>query len=670
MQLQNLLLLSAVAGLPAAVDAWSPSNSYAPGNVSCPANANFVRAGGKLSDEEIDWLAKREVYTTESLKDFMTRAMANFTDSSILDQLFGSSNSSNVPKIAVAASGGGYRAMLSGAGMISAMDNRTVGANEHGLGGLLQSTTYLAGLSGGNWLVGTLAWNNWTSVQDIVNNFTKDDSIWDISNSIFTPGGLDIAKTVLRWNHISDAVKDKQEAGFNVSLTDIWGRALSYGFFPSLKRGGEAYTWSTLREAQVFQDGAMPFPISVADGRYPGSYIINLNATLFEFNPFEMGSWDPTLNAFSDVKYLGTNVTNGTPVNTDVCVEGYDNTGFIMGTSSSLFNQFLLRLNTTGLNSFIQDIVRHYLVDLSNESDDIAIYAPNPFKNTNHIKSNYSQVLSETDYLFLVDGGEDQQNIPLVPLLQKERDIDVIFALDNSADTNNSWPNGASLVNTYQRQFESQGVNIAFPYVPDTNSFVNLGLNRKPTFFGCEASNMTSLRQTPPLVVYIPNSKYSYASNQSTFKMSYSKKERIGMIQNGFEAATRGNFTYDPEFIGCVACAILKRKQESLNATLPAECEACLTTYCWNGTISNDPNSADEIDNGEPDTILSTTSSKKSGKTSTSKSSKSSKTTSTDNSKSGSSDSTKSGSVHVVSPYDFTTILTFILGVSVISFYI
>ncbi|KAJ4136632.1 Lysophospholipase 1 [Fusarium falciforme] len=57
-----------------------------------------------------------------------------------------------MPKIAVACSGGGYRAMLSGAGMLAAMDNRTDGANEHGLGGLLQGATYLAGLSGGNWL--------------------------------------------------------------------------------------------------------------------------------------------------------------------------------------------------------------------------------------------------------------------------------------------------------------------------------------------------------------------------------------------------------------------------------------------------------------------------------------------------------------------------------------
>jgi len=35
--------------------------------------------------------------------------------------------------------------------------------------------------------------------------------------------------------------------------------------------------------------------------------------------------------------------------------------------------------------------------------------------------------------------------------------------------------------------------------------FVNLGLNSRPTFFGCNASNYTTFRRTPPLVVYFPH---------------------------------------------------------------------------------------------------------------------------------------------------------------------
>lgn len=569
------------------IAAWSPSNSYAPANVSCDEDIKLVRQASGISESESDWLEKRDAYTREALRSFLDRATSNFSNTSLISQLF--SDDSDIPRVGVACSGGGYRAMLSGAGMLAAMDNRTDGANEHGLGGLLQGTTYLAGLSGGNWLVGSLAWNNWTSVQSIVNNMTEDDSIWDISNSIINPGGFMIVTTIKRWDHISDAVEDKQDAGFNVSLTDVWGRALSYNFFPSLYRGGLAYTWSTLRDAEVFQNGEMPFPISVADGRYPGTQIIDLNATVFEFNPFEMGSWDPTLNAFTDVKYLGTNVSNGEPVNKGQCVAGYDNTGFIMGTSSSLFNQFLLQINGTSLPSFIKELATHFLDDLSEDEDDIAIYAPNPFKDTSYILSNYSKSISESDYLYLVDGGEDYQNIPLVPLLQDERKVDVIFALDNSADTDYYWPDGTSLVATYERQFGPQGVNMSFPYVPDEATFVNLGLNKRPVFFGCDAQNLTDLNYIPPLVVYIPNARHSYASNTSTFKLSYSDNERLKMITNGFEAASRGNLTDDSAFAGCVACAIMRRKQQSLNATLPEECNSCFTNYCWNGTIEDTP---------------------------------------------------------------------------------
>ncbi|CAD6650494.1 CCN_G0048720.mRNA.1.CDS.1 [Saccharomyces cerevisiae] len=573
-----------------AANAWSPTDSYVPGTVSCPDDINLVREATSISQNESAWLEKRNKVTSVALKDFLTRATANFSDSSeVLSKLFNDGNSENLPKIAVAVSGGGYRSMLTGAGVLAAMDNRTGGAYEHGLGGLLQSTTYLSGASGGNWLVGTLALNNWTSVQDILNNMQNDDSIWDLSDSIVTPGGINIFKTAKRWDHISNAVESKQNADYNTSLADIWGRALAYNFFPSLNRGGIGLTWSSIRDFPVFQNAEMPFPISVADGRYPGTKVINLNATVFEFNPFEMGSWDPSLNSFANVKYLGTNVSNGVPLERGKCTAGFDNAGFIMGTSSTLFNQFLLRINSTHLPSFITRLARHFLKDLSQDFNDIAVYSPNPFKDTKFLDSDYTTSIVDSDSLFLVDGGEDDENVPVLPLIQKERDVDIIFAVDNSADMRLAWPDGSSLVHTYERQFVKQGQGMSFPYVPDTNTFVNLGLNKKPTFFGCDANNLTDLQYIPPLVVYLPNAEYSFNSNQSAFKLSYSESQRRSMIQNGFEIATRNNFTDDPEFMGCVGCAIIRRKQQALNITLPPECETCFKNYCWNGTLDTTP---------------------------------------------------------------------------------
>lgn len=583
MHLIDNLLVLLVASLAAA---WAPRNSYTPSTVSCPDDIVLVREANGLSHNESEWLRHRRPIAKEGLREFVTRATKNFSDSSLIDKVFGG-NESHAPVVGIGASGGGYRAMLSGAGMISAFDNRTRGADEHGLGGLLQGTTYLAGLSGGNWLTGTLAWNNWTSVQAIVDNTTRDNSIWDISHSIVDPGGVNVFSSAERWEHIFEDVRQKHEH-YNASLTDLWGRALSYNFFPSLYRGGEAYTWSTLRDSEVFRNGSMPFPISVSDGRYPGSSIINLNATVFEFNPFEMGSWDPAVHAFTDVKYLGTRTNDGKPENRGQCVAGYDNVGFILGSSSTLFNQFLLQLNTTGMPSVVKTIIAHFLREISNEEDDIAIYSPNPFQNTPYVENGFTKSLVNSDDLFLVDGGEDDENIPFLPMLQKERGVDVIFALDNSADTEQYWPDGSSLAQTYERQNAKIGRNrIAFPYVPDDQTFVSQGLNKKPTFFGCDAHNMSDLAYTPPLVVYIPNSRNSFDGNQSTFKMSYSDQERVSMIQNGFEATTRNNLTDDSNFAGCIACAVMRRSQESMNATWPRECQQCFRNYCWDGKISH-----------------------------------------------------------------------------------
>lgn len=574
------------------------ATGYAPRIVPCgfDAGKSLIREANSISSHESKWLQKRREVTVPAAYDFLKRSLSSFKDKEqtklILETLFGTSakdvnmlSKAQTPNIGVAISGGGYRSMLTGAGVLAAMDSRTRNSTTHGLGGLLQSTSYIAGISGGNWLVGSLAWNNWTSVQSILDNMYMEDSIWDLDDSIISPGGLNIIKTAQRWSHISDAIDAKRNAGFETSLTDVWGRALSYHFFPKLKRGGIDYTWSSLREATVFQNGEMPFPISVADGRYPGTRVINLNATLIEFNPFEMGSWDPSLNAFTDVKYIGTNVSDGIPDDMENCVVNYDNTAFVMSTSATLFNQFLLRINSTKMPRFIRSLGTHILKGISSEFNDVAVYHPNPFKHTKFVQTNFTTSITESDFLFLVDGGEDDENIPFVPLIQKDRELDIIFAVDSSADMKIQWPDGSSIVHTYERQFVNQGQDIAFPYVPDTNTFVNLGLNKRPTFFGCDSQNLTDLEYIPPLVVYYPNSQYSFNSNQSAFKLSYTEQQRRQMIKNGFEIATRNNFTDDPDFLGCVGCAVMRRKQEKLGLPWPQECETCFINYCWDGTL-------------------------------------------------------------------------------------
>lgn len=72
-------------------------------------------------------------------------------------------------------------------------------------------------------------------------------------------------------------------------------------------------------------------PFIVTDGRFPGEVLVSANTTVYDIDPWEFGSPDPTLYAFAPLKYIGTNFTAGSPTS-DMCVTGYDNVGFVRST--------------------------------------------------------------------------------------------------------------------------------------------------------------------------------------------------------------------------------------------------------------------------------------------------------------------------------------------------
>ncbi len=553
---------------------------YTPVGDNCPSNRPTIRSATSLSPNETSWLELRRNNTVTPMRDFLGRLnITGFDAASYITSH--AKNASALPNVAVAASGGGYRALMTGAGAIQAFDSREDNSTTAGhLGGLLQASTYLAGLSGGSWLVGSIYVNNFTTVSTLQGNTT---SAWQFQNSIFSgpaQGGIQLLNTADYFSNVENAVSDKNSAGFPTSVTDYWGRALSFQLVNATD-GGPSYTWSSIALDPTFAQGNAPMPILVTDGRAPGEQAIPSNTTVYEFNPWEFGTFDPTSYGFAPLEYLGSNFSNGVIPPNEKCVRGFDNAGYVMGTSSSLFNQFLLQVNSTSIPSLAKDFITKILGAVSSASNDIAGY-PNPFYGYHNATSKNAQ--SRT--LSLVDGGEDLENIPFHPLIQPSRHVDVIFAVDSSADTNNYWPNGTSLVATYQRSLNSSGQanGTSFPSIPDQNTFINLGLNTRPTFFGCNSSNTTHMT---PLIVYLPNFPYTYQSNVSTFDPSYNTSQRDSIIFNGYEVATMGNGTKDAQWPTCVGCAILSRSLERTKTAVPDVCNQCFNRYCWNGTVNS-----------------------------------------------------------------------------------
>jgi lysophospholipase len=134
--------------------------------------------------------------------------------------------------------------------------------------------------------------------------------------------------------------------------------------------------------------------------------------------------------------------------------------------------------------------------------------------------------------------------IRLWPLLNPARGVDFIMAFDSSADTTYFWPNGTAMIATYNRTIRNDDVfRLSMANVPtNQNSWVNLGLNARPTFFGCDARDVTNYNASAgvsaPVIAYIPAYPWSTFANTSTYQLSYAKDASKAHLDNGLQSTT------------------------------------------------------------------------------------------------------------------------------------
>lgn len=573
---QLALLATSALGASEFRDRALPANypaGYTPEAQDCPSTRPALRLANGLSDSESKWVSTRRNATLPALTEFLgSLDIAGFDAASYIKNASGDIKS--LPNIALAFSGGGYRAMLTGGGALKAFDSRETSTSSN-LGGLLQSSTYVAGLSGGGWLVGSVFINNFTTISDLQSS-TGD--LWNLTNTVFAGSDNTDAGEASYYDTLGMQVMGKSQAGYEISITDYWGRTLSFQFI-NATNGGPDYTWSSIRNQPGFSTGDIPFPLVVADNRVNNQTgFPSTNTTIYEFNPYELGSWDPTTYGFVDLQYIGSNFSNGKLPDDQKCVRGYDNAGFIVGTTSSIFTSLAATFVGSQVPPEEQGELATVIQETKEDQGFVAHYNPNPFKDWNPTGKAED---SELDTLYLVDGGTDGENLPLAPLIQSNRQVDVIVAVDSSNDVI-GYPNGSAMVQTYARsQNQAIANGTAFPTIPDTNTFVNLGLNTRPTFFGCNETDS-------PLVVYIPNAPYTTFSNTSTFQLQYTYEQRDALISNGALVATQGNGTASKEFKACLGCAILSRSFSRTKTDIPEACQTCFNAYCWNGTLASE----------------------------------------------------------------------------------
>ena len=189
--------------------------------------------------------------------------------------------------------------MLSGAGVFDGMDSRSsiaspnLKAGRPTVNGLLNFATYMtgtpiffwladSGLSGGSWLIGASAQNNWATIDTLRSQiWKKPQLIPDWTDSGFSFGNMG-----------SDFIRKNKNFPDLVSLTDIWGWFIGYGL---ISRGQSPATtlFKDVTAKSAYTAGQMPFPIVVTNQQANGSSYNaqDPNVPIVEVSPIEFGDW-------------------------------------------------------------------------------------------------------------------------------------------------------------------------------------------------------------------------------------------------------------------------------------------------------------------------------------------------------------------------------------------
>ncbi|KAF5389822.1 hypothetical protein D9757_003672 [Collybiopsis confluens] len=529
------LFLSLALNALLALESSASLTDYAPSFTTCPDTSlvrTFSAGQQALNPSESHFVSQREKQVISQ------NWRAWLGDGSAIG--YDTYEFTDFARVGLAFSGGGYRASNFGAGVISAIDARNATSVSAGTGGLLQVASYLSGLSGGAWLTGSLYMNEFPTTQEMVLGTQPG---WTADKDLLLPGSatnLTSAENLAYFENIDISIDSKAAAGFNITIGDGWARMLSYHFlngtndvsFFDTSSHGAGQSWSGIQTATFFKELQAPFPLVTIDtnGTFnttTGTTVLDLN--VWEVSPFEFASFDPDVSAGADLTYIGTSLFKGVPLNASSCVVGFDEAGFVIGTSSNIYWGVL----ASGDVQEVELLASIFGAPVNEETPAVAAVSkwPNPFQGI----APSTFVDSSSSELNLIDGGTNGENVPFNPLLVKAREIDVIVAVDASDDTNNSWPSGAALLLTAERGAAFlQETHQQLPEMPaSVDDFAAQGLNLRPTFFGCDSTDA-------PLVIWLPNApplngdapfptlqQNKSSSNETKRKSSSTKRTKI-----------------------------------------------------------------------------------------------------------------------------------------------
>ncbi|KAI8967489.1 acyl transferase/acyl hydrolase/lysophospholipase [Mycotypha africana] len=407
----------------------------------------IVREGNDLSAEEKAFIDKR--------KQFQKQAFAKFIhqDAAQIDVR-------DIPVIGLATSGGGYRAMVGLTGYLQAMK----------ASGFLDTVMYFSGISGSCWSM-SLYYHPLTQADParMKAHFKEQlNTHWaNISNFIqLLTSSPEKSKMLLQ-----GVIQRYSQQKGDISFVDLFGVLM--GGRLGEKDVDSPKVLQLSQQADYLKDGSEPMPIYcvvrhdiISNGKKAEDRTQELKKQMgkkkneqvkelealekaktenhhdtyqwFEFTPFEMGceeieAWVP-IWGFGREFEKGKNVDRIPEQTLDILMGTF---GSAFAASLVHFYQEIRSFLPSGSLNKIDEAMTRYEATMSAYHPISPSSFPNPFYKMSNTRETIvlerPDALVNAKELYLMDAGMDN-NIPFYPLLRNGRNVDVILAVDLSAD--------------------------------------------------------------------------------------------------------------------------------------------------------------------------------------------------------------------------------------------
>ena len=339
-----------------------------------------LREGYDICDQEKAYVAQRAVGMQQAMQTLLGQPI---------------DGTAQLPRIAFCCSGGGYRAMLATLGAMK-------GAQKIGL---YDAALYGAGVSGGAWGLANMSHCGSSAAHCLeAVTSTIDESLLEEFN----------------YEQVEQALLKQIAFTKRCSMIDFYGALLAQKLLQQ-QNGSNASDISLDQQAATLVPAQQLFPI------YSGVFDAGDNHYEWvEFNPYEVSS--VVLGSAIPAWAFGRTFNAGVSTDTNPA----QSLGYCMGIWGSSFTANIKDIADSYLPEISSRLVAYLLGKLVQDLPDVV--ADERLISPAHLHNwNYGTALPFADrkHLELLDAGLEC-NLPLLPLLRKARDIDIIIIFDAS----------------------------------------------------------------------------------------------------------------------------------------------------------------------------------------------------------------------------------------------